>query len=82
MIWDCVKVMESDCQPKVVSVNQVAGCGNAQQVKLSLAGVTVVGLMITQGRCWSLNENGGRVMEGRADSNLSKLIVNGKHRAG
>ncbi len=24
----------------------------------------------------------GKVMEGRADTNLSKLIVNGKHRAG
>ncbi len=37
--------------------------------------------MITQGRCWSLNENEGKVMEGRADTNLSNLIVNGKHRA-
>ncbi len=37
--------------------------------------------MITQGRCWNLNENEGRVMEGRADSNLSKLVVNGKNRA-
>ncbi len=33
VIWDCVKVMESDFQPKVVSVTIVAGCGDAQQVK-------------------------------------------------
>ncbi len=29
VIWDCVKVMKDKCQPKVVSVNQVAGCGDA-----------------------------------------------------
>ncbi len=33
VIWDCVEVMERDCQWKVVSVTIVSGCGNAQQTK-------------------------------------------------